>query len=80
MQQILTFKTDKLKFERVSFFQKSIQIHILAWLKLIDNFVHGCNDNAAINTTITKHLCSLELLSSHIQKQKEQVSTKLADD
>lgn len=30
MQQILTFKTDKLKFERVSFFQKTIQIHILA--------------------------------------------------
>lgn len=42
--------------------------------------MHGCNDNAAINTTITKHVCSLELLSSHIQKQKEQVCTKLADD
>lgn len=41
--------------------------------------MHGCNDNAAINTTIIKHFCSLEL-SSHIQKQKEQVCTKLAND
>lgn len=80
MQQILTFKTDKSNLKGSLFFQKSIQIHILAWLKVIDNFVHGCNDNAAINTTIIKHFCSLELLFSHIQKQKEQVCTKLAND